>query len=205
MPSDIDSRLQTFGELLRGGRRYFVPIYQRDYSWTETEVEQLWKDIIETIDEGRIEHFMGAIVVNNADGSYYQLIDGQQRIATISLLMCAIRDIFISRDDIDRSGVISGDYLGETDLATLELRPKLVLNENNNPFYTENIARVPADAEERIRLLAALERRRDVRKSNKLLLRAYLSLRRKVAARLGDDATYLQELVAMELPRLGGQ
>jgi len=97
--STIDSRLMSFGELLAGSSYYSVPPFQRDYSWTETEVEQLWNDITETMDENRSEHFVGAIVVNNSKKPELMLIDGQQRLTTISLLMCVIRDIAKEKGD----------------------------------------------------------------------------------------------------------
>lgn len=77
MPTTIDSQLMSLGKLLTGDDCcYCVPIFQRDYSWTETEVNQLWTDITNTIDEGCSEHFMSAIVVNSSKKPY-PLIDGQ--------------------------------------------------------------------------------------------------------------------------------
>lgn len=137
--STIDSRLMSFGELLAGSSCYSVPPFQRNYSWTETEVEQLWNDITETMDENRSEHFVGAIVVNNSQKPELMLIDGQQRLTTISLLMCAIRDIAKEKGDNELAQAISQSYLGSLNLRARKTEPKLILNENNNQFYQENI------------------------------------------------------------------
>ena len=103
-------------------------MFQRDYSWTKVEVEQLWNDIINTINEKRNEHFMGAVVVNNSKKPEL-LIDGQQRLATISLLMCVIRDVAKEEKEERLSVLISDKYLGSTNIRTYEPEPKLILNE----------------------------------------------------------------------------
>lgn len=86
-------------ELLHKSRQFVVPIYQRLYSWGEAECEQLWKDIIRV---GKVErpaeHFTGSIVyVEKAEGSITNqqpnlIIDGQQRVTTITLLLIALAD-----------------------------------------------------------------------------------------------------------------
>jgi uncharacterized protein with ParB-like and HNH nuclease domain len=89
MATNIDSRTTSLGKLLANDyTRFAVPAYQRDYSWKKEQVQQLWKDITDNKSE---EYFMGAIVINNS-AKPEELIDGQQRLATISLLMCVIRD-----------------------------------------------------------------------------------------------------------------
>lgn len=86
-------------DLLHKSRQFVVPIYQRLYSWGEAECEQLWKDIIRAGKmEGPAEHFTGSIVyVEKAEGSITNqqpnlIIDGQQRLTTITLLLVALAD-----------------------------------------------------------------------------------------------------------------
>ncbi|MCD4807645.1 MAG: DUF262 and DUF1524 domain-containing protein [Methanococcoides sp.] len=82
-------------EFLKGPKQFVIPIYQRTYSWTPKQCEQLWKDIIRSTDESVSGHFIGSIVY--IEKGLYQIssvsklfvIDGQQRLTTISLMLSA--------------------------------------------------------------------------------------------------------------------
>lgn len=90
--------------ILNSPNRYIIPIFQRYYSWGKREWSQLWDNLMElqygsqNPGEGHIEtHFMGALVfVPDRRPEYsmptYQVIDGQQRLITLSVLMCALRN-----------------------------------------------------------------------------------------------------------------
>ncbi len=89
-------------EFFSGFKQSVIPLFQRPYEWKTPQWEILWADILEQYDvaqEGSREanHFMGAIVTTPAKSvpvgvSKYLVIDGQQRLTTIAILMCAIRD-----------------------------------------------------------------------------------------------------------------
>jgi len=73
-----------------------VPEFQRDYSWDKQQIEEFWADLIEFAGDpsqnlqGK-EYFLGAAVLVN-NGSYHLLLDGQQRLATATILLAALRD-----------------------------------------------------------------------------------------------------------------
>ena len=72
---------------------YAVPNYQREYVWTEEEVEQLLRDVrSEHLDGTDSEYFIGSIVVCPGKDRRFDLIDGQQRVTTIFITLCALRD-----------------------------------------------------------------------------------------------------------------
>ena len=83
-------------KFLQGTKQFVIPIYQRTYSWTEKQCEQLWNDIIQVSKNSAIPaHFIGSIVYIEK-GLYQvssvpqlQVIDGQQRLTTLSLLLTA--------------------------------------------------------------------------------------------------------------------
>ena len=84
-------------EFLRKSTQFIIPIYQRTYSWTEPQCRQLWDDILRAGDDENIPaHFIGSIVYivkglyQVASQSPLQVIDGQQRLTTISLLIEAL-------------------------------------------------------------------------------------------------------------------
>lgn len=64
--------------------KYIVPIYQRKYSWTEKEIEQLLEDIIYNEND---KYFLGTLTVDKKDDGSYEVIDGQQRLTTLCLIM----------------------------------------------------------------------------------------------------------------------
>ena len=75
---------------------YIVPDYQREYVWTDKEVHQLLDDINEQLDDdGNKEYFIGTVLVSPAgQKGHYDVIDGQQRLTTFFLLLCALRHRF---------------------------------------------------------------------------------------------------------------
>ncbi len=89
-------------EFFSGFKQSVIPLFQRPYEWKTPQWDNLWADIMdqyEVAQEGGREanHFMGAIVTTPAKSvpvgvSKYLVIDGQQRLTTIAILMCAIRD-----------------------------------------------------------------------------------------------------------------
>jgi hypothetical protein len=75
---------------------YVVPDYQREYVWTDKEVQQLLEDINEQIDAGSVkEYFIGTVLVSPTDQiDHYEVIDGQQRLTTFFLMLCALKHLF---------------------------------------------------------------------------------------------------------------
>lgn len=81
-------------EFLDGAKnRFIIPVYQRNYDWSEKQCKQLFSDLVQIITEKRKSHFFGSIVsthAGNGSKSDYLIIDGQQRITTISILFAAM-------------------------------------------------------------------------------------------------------------------
>jgi hypothetical protein len=75
----------TFLELIGNGKKYRVPSFQRDYAWEEEQWEDLWSDILELLNAPGSFDYMGALVVEATSDREFQIIDGQQRIATLSV------------------------------------------------------------------------------------------------------------------------
>ena len=108
---------------------YIVPDYQREYVWTDKEVHQLLEDIGEQIDAGTTrEYFIGTVLVSPTDQkNHYEVIDGQQRLTTFFLLLCALKHLFQGESQRQTvSGLISTSYTdsdGET-RTSLKLEPR---------------------------------------------------------------------------------
>lgn len=84
--------------LLQGAKQFIIPIFQRDYSWGTKHCLQLWNDILRVgIDENAKAHFVGSVVYiaaeeTSANITRWLLIDGQQRMTTLTLLITALRN-----------------------------------------------------------------------------------------------------------------
>lgn len=79
------------GRLLKEGGRFFIPHHQRDYSWTEDEMEQLFQKIEEAQGSGQTEYFVGLMMFMPGAEHEYTILDGQQRLATTIIILAAVR------------------------------------------------------------------------------------------------------------------
>src|SRR5438876_12113116 len=100
-----EARLLDF---LKKSPQFVIPIYQRTYSWTEKECRQLWDDIVRTGGNEAISvHFVGSIVYIETGLSQVThqspllVIDGQQRLTTISLLLAALAKVVAEGEPFD--------------------------------------------------------------------------------------------------------
>jgi hypothetical protein len=134
----------TFRQLLGNGLTYCVPPFQRDYSWTEAEWEELWTDILCMIDDNEEPaHYMGYLVLQSSDNKRFDIIDGQQRITTISILILAgiahLKGLAEANIDADnnrlRKEKLLESYIGYVDPVSLLSHSKLELNRHNNRYY----------------------------------------------------------------------
>lgn len=136
----------TFRKLIGNGLTYRIPRFQRDYSWTDDEWEDLWMDLLSTLQPGgESAHYMGYLVLQSADDKTFEVIDGQQRLTTVSIIVLAVlknlqRLIDAGNDseaNTRRMEQIRQTYIGYLDPVTLVARPKLTLNRNNNNYYQD--------------------------------------------------------------------
>lgn len=113
----MEAHVKTVREILHSGDQFLVPFFQRQYSWTKKEWQNLYADVV-TLTEGGDEarHFLGPLVCTPfhhvpGDGPRYQLIDGQQRLTTLTLALAALRDIARLNDLNDFADEIHEDFL----------------------------------------------------------------------------------------------
>ena len=80
-------------------KRYQIPRYQRNYSWKRSQYETLWNDLLDDFGKTSRGLFLGTILLNlpdtkAGDDERTQVIDGQQRMITLTILLSSIRDAF---------------------------------------------------------------------------------------------------------------
>ena len=90
------SEAKMTGFMEGADKRYVIPVYQRKYDWKQENCRQLYEDLKKIVRDGRESHFFGSIVssvVPNGSKIEYHIIDGQQRLTTVTLLLLAIRNL----------------------------------------------------------------------------------------------------------------
>lgn len=141
----------TLRRLLGNGLSYRVPPFQRDYSWSEDEWDDLWQDIVAMFEDGGdASHYMGYLVLQSSDSKRFDIIDGQQRMTTISVMVLSalahLQDLVDAKldaaDNAKRKDQLRNSYIGYVDPVTLVPRSKLELNRHNNRFYQTYLAPV---------------------------------------------------------------
>lgn len=139
---------RTYRQLLGNGLTYRVPRFQRDYSWGEEEWEDLWHDISDIVRGVEPAHYMGYLVLKTSDNRNFDIIDGQQRLTTLSLIVLAamklikelIAQDYHAADNQKRLDQLRASYIGYLDPVTLTTRNKLTLNRNNDDYYRNYLA-----------------------------------------------------------------
>jgi hypothetical protein len=185
---------QTLRQLLGNGLIYSVPRFQRDYSWTDEEWDDLWRDIEGILDpKGEPAHYMGYLVLQSSDNKSFDVIDGQQRLATLSILVLAVlanlRRLIHDKVDADRNQQretqLRSSFIGYLDPVTLIPRSKLNLNRNNDPYYQN--------------FLVPLHKlpQRGLKATEHLMRKAFEWFNEKVSSRFGNnrDGTELARLI----------
>ncbi len=166
----LNTRTINYLELIGNGKQYRVPPYQRDYSWSEEQWEDLWNDVVYLRSDTELTHYLGALVVEGTSDREFLIIDGQQRLATLSLLALAVihrlgglaENGIEASDNQERGRELRKRFIGEKDPASLVESSRLHLNETDNAFYQDYL----------IQLRSPLNRRK-LPNSNRLLLECY--------------------------------
>ncbi len=85
---ELTTTARSLREILKA-HFFFIPRFQRPYSWTKENVEELWED---SIQESSGDYFIGSMVVYKKAEDTRAVIDGQQRLTTLMMMLCALRD-----------------------------------------------------------------------------------------------------------------
>ncbi len=155
----MDARKGNIYKILNGNKQFLIPVYQRFYSWDMEQCKRLWNDIVDMQKKGKTGHFVGSIV-NIAEMAMptgiqkYMIIDGQQRMTTLSLLLLALRDYgWANPDDKSINAPRIDAMLLKNEYETGDDRYKLLLTETDRKILIDLVERKPIDANQRSRIL----------------------------------------------------
>ena len=143
----LDTSNSTYRQLMGNGLRFEIPKFQRDYSWTSEQWDDLWQDFNNLLTQDETEHYMGYLVLQTNDNKNFQIIDGQQRLTTMSIIILGVlkclNDLAENNNDpvdnIKRKETLLNSYIGVINPVTLISNNKLKLNRNNDDYYRSNM------------------------------------------------------------------
>ncbi len=138
----LSTKDESFNEILANGKKYFVPRFQRDYSWEEEHWQELWEDIKILSENPEEHHYMGYLVLQESERiMQFKIIDGQQRLTTFSLLvLAAVKRLKEISDESKRVEGLLNNFIGSEDLVHLRRENKLKLNRNNDFYYRRAVS-----------------------------------------------------------------
>lgn len=155
----MDARKGNIYEILNGNKQFLIPVYQRYYNWDIEQCKRLWNDIVEMQKKGKVGHFVGSIV-NIAEQAMptgvqkYMIIDGQQRMTTLSLLLLALRDYAINNpEDTTINARRIDNMLLKNEYESGDERYKLLLTETDRDILMRLVEEKPIPDDTRSKLL----------------------------------------------------
>lgn len=142
MPIQFDAEDKTLSDILTGDEKYQVPRYQRPYSWTNDEVSDLWNDL-----KDEDSAFLGSFVFNYEqyeNNKLIEVIDGQQRLITLTILMAVLRDIYKELGDEKKSN-LTQRIIAHIDHISGDETYRLKCGDTLDNFFCENIQKDTSD------------------------------------------------------------
>ncbi|MGJ5024728.1 DUF262 domain-containing protein [Bradyrhizobium oligotrophicum] len=177
--------------------RFAVPNHQRDYSWTEDEIQQLFDDIEAAMEKVNSIYFLGLMVFLNESGGRLIVLDGQQRIATAVIVFSAIRSWLSQYTEYQTDAQkIQEWFIGRSELGQKTPEPRLTMNSANDKTFNDYVIRSVPVAD----IVAELQKLKKSDRNRKLLEAVVLAHERvsQLATTKGDSqkaAEYLFKFV----------
>ena len=180
-----DTEATNLFNLLNGKDQFLVPDFQRNYAWTEEIAEALWHDLVEGFyeikdrknDAQDAQYLLGPIVLVHDVENKYWVIDGQQRLSTLTMLFCIARDIM--RENIQSSGQSKPEgydkimeMLENTDGWDRPVGWKLTLNDTDKDLFLQ----IQEYEDVAISQIERIKKIKPKPKSQKLLINNYVLL-----------------------------
>lgn len=177
MQTPLNAAAPTAGSLMSTST-FEVPIYQREYAWTDDEVEEFWNDLRNGL--GDQPYFLGLVILTN-EGSRLHVVDGQQRILTLTMLAAALRQEALTAKREALAERIQSDFLRAINYETDATDPRVVLSDPTDNVTLQAILNGSLDGPGLQLDLGSGESVSDLMKS------AYILLQRRLRADLASD------------------
>ncbi len=194
----MSSETRGIGQLLNERRYFEVPAHQRDYAWPIGAVEQYLDDVTNAMDDPNSDYFLGLLVLVGAEdtpSNRYEILDGQQRLATTTMIYSAIRQWLRDNGLDSEAAKIQNDFIGISEIGEEQDEPRIVLNVNNRDVFQELIVNPCPDKNIEIKL-ATEGRYTSTRKllEAALLCRKYIA---NLAEKQGDEKNKISGFISV--------
>ncbi len=170
MDNDIEFGVLGIAEMLKRDV-LVVPSNQREYSWVkDLQVKSYLQDVTHAMRNRNQSYFMGTVVLTKSKSNILEIADGQQRLATTTMVIAAIRDYFADKGDARTMQSIENEFLCAYDRIKGEDISRLTLNIDDNDFFVNTVVfrkqnRKPTNPQ---------------RRSHKLIMNAYAEIKEHI-------------------------
>lgn len=139
MVSKIEAHERQIGKVLCSDYDFTVPAYQRPYAWEPEQAQELLDDLVHALGQSVDEpYFLGSVVlVKDPDAPDSEIIDGQQRLTTLTILLAVLRDLAI--DPKITAGLANRILEPGDPLQDIEAKPRLALRARDRPFFRKYV------------------------------------------------------------------
>ena len=128
-------------KFLKTANSLVIPVYQRDYAWKVDNCKKLWQDLLDLQSSNRMSHFLGTLVTINSGVGNYLVIDGQQRLTTVSIFILALKTVIKNKsqptEEESRLEKVLEGYLIDEESLSQNTRIKLKPNKSDNIYFQE--------------------------------------------------------------------
>ena len=141
MPVKISASEQPLNKVFSTDYDFNIPLYQRPFSWTTKEAGELLADLIENMGEGTpveetVPYFLGSVVLVKGDSPVAEVVDGQQRLTTLTILFAALRPHLSQAESLSLTKLL---YETADPILGLENRYRLKLRPQDAEFFQKYI------------------------------------------------------------------
>lgn len=146
----MNSDTKSLGDIIFRNAKYRVkiPKYQRPYAWELQQIEEFWDDIV----QDNPTFFLGPVIVNiehiKSQDPYIEVVDGQQRLITATILSAVIRDVYKSYGKDDLASIIQGNFISYKDLDNVDKGFRLTTGLSTNDFFSQFIQNSSSNIDE---------------------------------------------------------
>tara|TARA_B100001175_G_scaffold232514_1_gene199017 strand:+ start:321 stop:2063 length:1743 start_codon:yes stop_codon:yes gene_type:complete len=146
----MNSDTKSLGDIIFRNAKYRVkiPKYQRPYAWELQQIDEFWDDIV----QDNPTFFLGPVIVNiehiKSQDPYIEVVDGQQRLITATILSAVIRDVYKSYGKDDLASIIQGNFISYKDLDNVDKGFRLTTGLSTNDFFSQFIQNSSSNIDE---------------------------------------------------------
>ena len=166
-------------DVFSGEKSYSIPMFQREYAWTDEQVDRFWEDLLAHHDNDEdLEYFFGIVILLSKEEGHWEIVDGQQRFTTSLIFLCVIRDTLLKLNRKEDADMIERFIKPESILGKKQIyQYRLITSMTHKEFFQNEILH-PRKSDLKIRNTI------NTYESNKNLAMAYQTIRKRLDQRI---------------------